>query len=819
MADNYINKFYLDNEKDIVVSIYSDDKGIYYVIDALNHHTNNLIENLANVCCLKPKEYSNGIKYIKEYIPAYITSRNTVVNVMRLNNIKIANIYPDGRIEQKATIPAINKTLMSQTKDYKFNVENTIVKTYIKEPNKFRTDLHSHMNGNLSPDLLIALGIYHQIAYSYYYVKKLNLTLNKKQQTYLHKKRKEVEKQFIDSPLTGKYLERRIDDNVTINFRDLIVNNLENSSENINKIRNSLSILKGSQAVFTDLERLYLYRYVFTKPKISDKHINISKLEYIEDNDIKQYVYQMISDHKTKAYRNNNLLKDKLLWIARTYQSQGIKYVEISNTTLTKNDESMYNFLETLHEIMPTIKQETGVTIRFLAAIRRTPLNIIKDAVTPQNYLRESLDVIKAIAKDPYVAGCDFVGEEINDIEELEPVIRELVNYAATDSDFTIRIHAGENDSLKNNVSNSIKCVKKSLQKNQKMPRLRIGHGLYTENFKSQKGKKLISELKKSGAILEFQLTSNVRLNNLTNLSDFPIKKYLANGIKCVQGSDGCGLYGITSIEEQLSLENLIRLTDKEIKKMRQTEVTVINDSLKGMEEKQKSFEKFLNGRTIKEAISNQIDINKKQAYELELIDENKIDSSSIFSDKIKPLPFDKLPIVIAGGSFNTAHIKTKTNAKNKKIIDKLLKQLDSKKVYFVIGNKLDGYEKYLVNKNTKFEIYAFVPSLISKIEADALNNENVFIRVSPEMLRMGLYKSFNYEIFKRIPSVVIVLDGTSAAANLIQEAINGKPNSIIYISKDAKTLKGKAKLLKGYIKTINPKTDIVRDIKKLNKQ
>ena len=815
MTDNYINKFYLDNEKDIVVSIYSDDKGIYYVIDALNHHTNNLIENLAKVCCLKPKEYSNGIKYIKEYIPAYITSRNTVVNVMRLNNIKIANIYPDGRIEQKATIPAINKTLMSQTKDYKFNIENTIVKTYIKEPNKFRTDLHSHMNGNLSPDLLIALGIYHQIAYPYYYVKKLNLTLNKKQQTYLRKKRKEVEKQFADSPLKGKYLERRIDDNVTINFRDLIVNNIENSSENINKIRNSLSILKGSQAVFTDLERLYLYRYVFTKPKISDKHINISKLEYIEDEDIKRYVYQMVSDHKTKAYHNNNLLKDKLLWIARTYQSQGIKYVEISNTTLTKNDDSMYKFLETLHEIMPTIKQETGVTIRFLAAIRRTPLNIIKDAVTPQNYLRESLDVIKAIAKDPYVAGCDFVGEEINDIEELEPVIRELVNYASTDSDFTIRIHAGENDSLKNNVSNSIKCVKKSLQKNQKMPKLRIGHGLYTENFKSQKGRKLINELKKSGAILEFQLTSNVRLNNLINLSDFPIKKYLANGIKCVQGSDGCGLYGITSIEEQLSLENLIRLTDKEIKKMRRTEETVIHDSLKGMEEKQKSFEKFLNGRTIKEAISNQIEINQKQAYELELIDENKIDSSSIFADKIKPLPFDKLPVVIAGGSFNTAHIKTKTNANNKKVIDKLLKQLDPKKVYFVIGNKLDGYEKYLVNKNTKFEIYAFVPSLISKTEADALNNENVFIRVSPEMLRMGLYKSFNYEIFKRIPSVVIVLDGTSAAANLIQEAINGKPNSIIYISKDAKTLKGKAKLLKGYIKTINPKTDIVREIKK----
>lgn len=818
MAD-YINKFYLDNEKDIVVSIYKDNKGVFYVINTPNHHTGNLIINLAKVCDLKTKEYKNGIKYIQEYIPAYITSRNTIVNVMRLNNIKIANIYPDGRIEQKATIPAINKTLMSQTKDYKLSVENTIVKTYIKAPNKFRTDLHSHMNGNLSPDLLISLGIYHQIAYPYYYVKKLGLVLSKKQIKYLNTRRKEVEKEFVDSPLKGKYLERRIDDNTTINFRDLIVNNIENSTDNINKIRNSLTILKDSQAVFTNLEKLYLYRYVFTKPKISDKHINLTNIVNIEDEDIKHYVAQMVLDHKTKAYRKNDLLKDKLLWIARTYQSQGIKYVEISNTTLVKNDDSMFAFLQAVHDVMPAIKQETGVTIRFLAAIRRTPLSIIKDYVTPSNYLRENIDVIKAVAKDPYVAGCDFVGEEINEIEELEPVIKELVDYAATNKDFTIRIHAGENDSLKDNVSNSIKCVKNALNKGQKMPKLRIGHGLYTENLKSEKGKKLIRDLKKYGVVLEFQLTSNVRLNNLINLSDFPLKKYLANGIRCVQGSDGCGLYGITSIEEQLSLENLIKLTDKEIKEIRDTEENIIQDCLNNIKEKEISFERFLNGRSIKEALNKQIKENQKQSSKLALIDENKLDSKVVFKDKIKPLPLDRLPIVIAGGSFNTAHIKTKVNSQNKIIIDKLLKGLDPNKVFFVIGNKLSGYEKYLVDKNKKFDIYAIVPSLISKQEATELNKTNVSICVSIESLRMALYKSFNYEIFERVPSVVIVLDGNSAAANLIQEAKNGKAKAKIFISKDAKTLKDKATLLKGYVKVINSKTNIIKEIKKINKK
>ena len=37
---------------------------------------------------------------------------------------------------------------------------------------------------------------------------------------------------------------------------------------------------------------------------------------------------------------------------------QGIDYVEISNTTLVKNDNSMYEFLQDVHEIMPAIKAE-----------------------------------------------------------------------------------------------------------------------------------------------------------------------------------------------------------------------------------------------------------------------------------------------------------------------------------------------------------------------------------------------------------------------------------------------------------------------------
>ena len=76
--------------------------------------------------------------------------------------------------------------------------------------------------------------------------------------------REEVEKQFINSKLQGKYKIRKIDDNTFINFADFILNNLENAEYNIEKIRNSLAIMKDGQAVFTNLEKCYIYRYITT---------------------------------------------------------------------------------------------------------------------------------------------------------------------------------------------------------------------------------------------------------------------------------------------------------------------------------------------------------------------------------------------------------------------------------------------------------------------------------------------------------------------------------------------------------------------------
>ena len=530
MKDTLFNRFYLDKEKDIIVNLYkiSDDE-IKYILETPNHNTGNLITNLASLCKVETVKNEKDMKIITGTIPASINGDNEIVYIFRMGGIKIANIYEDGTIEIKAKIPAISKTLMSQTKNYKLPIEKTIVKSYILKKSKFRTDLHTHMNANLTPDVLIALGIVRQIRYPLYYIKKLKLKMSKEQEEKILKQRKIVEEQFKDSKLTGKYLIRKIDDNTFINFADFILNNLNNAEYNIAKIRRSLVILKDGQAVFTNLEKVYIYRYVFAKGITSSEKIEIKDVDKIPEKDIVKYTKQMLKDHeKENKYQHNSLRQDKLLWIAREYQKQGIRYVEIADTELVKLGEPAIQYLEEIHEIMPKIEAETGVKIRFLAAIRRIPLTIIKDQETSRTYLRDNLDVIKAVAKSPYVVGSDFIGEEINDITELKPVIQELVSYVVNeDEDFTIRIHAGENDSLRENVSKAIEIVMKATPENKKIPKVRIGHGLYTPDLNSEEGKKLIQNLKKSKAVLEFQLTSNVRLNNLNALENHPLRQYI----------------------------------------------------------------------------------------------------------------------------------------------------------------------------------------------------------------------------------------------------------------------------------------------------
>ena len=805
-------QFYLDKEKDIVVDLYREGDALHYVLRTPNHHSGNLISNLAKLCHLPISQDEQGLKVIRGTVPRYVDGQNRELYIFRLGNTKVANLWPDGTIELKASIPAISKTLMSQTKDYQLDEVRTIVKTYIRSECKFRTDLHTHMNANLSPDILIALGIIHQIRYPLYYIKKLGLRCTAKQWGELETQRALVAQRFSDSSLTGKYRERRIDDNTFLNFAELILGNIQDAAWNISQIRSSLTIPKDGQAVFANLEKVYLYRYVFTKGNAAEKTIPLQRLEQIPDPDILRFCARMLADREDPDYKSNTIFQDKLLWIARSYAKCGIEYVEISDTSLVKKSESL-EMLRQVHRVMPAIERETGVLIRFLAGIRRVPLTIIKDHVTPNDYLAENLRVLRAVAKDPYVAGSDILGEEINDILELRPVIRELVRIAAEDPGFVIRIHAGENDSLRDNVANSLRCVYDSLAPGQRMPRVRIGHGLYAADLRSPKGKKLIQELIDHRVVLEFQITSNVRLNNLSDMSKHPLKAFLRSGVFCVQGTDGCALYGTDPIEEELSLEKLLNLSFEELCKMREVDRRIAALSKQSFAEKTVEFRKLLDGRTAEEYLAARIECTEK-ASDVLWLNREKLDASTALKGRIQDLPPDMTPIVVAGGSFNNNQHITKLRPESLRILDRLLAEADPRKAFFVIGHSCSGYERYLLEQNkSKFQIYAIVPSSISRSERDRLLRSGVGIRISIEPTGLGLYKSFAYEIFKRRPSVLLAFDGNSAAANLVQEAKNGKEKCDIYVDGRSRPLKSKASTLQGYVTVFSPSSQTAETI------
>ena len=809
-------KFYLDKEKDIIVRLYQEKEDeLKYIIETPNHKTGNLITNLAKVCGVETEKNENDMKIITGKIDACINDDGKELYILRLGGIKIANIYLNGTIERKAKIPSIIKVLMAQTKEYTFPVNKTIVKSYISKKAKFRTDIHTHLNQILQPDMLIALAIKHQINYSLYYINKLDIKLTQKQKSKVEKERKRQEKIYSKTELTGKKLERKINDETFINIADLILNNLENAEENIIKIRNSLVLMKDGQAVFTNLEKVILYRYAIIKGTSSEEKVelDLDKIEQIPDNDIKQNLLKMISDSKPGSpYENNTFLKDKLLWIAREYQKQGIKHVEISMSDLSKKYDKGIKPLVQIHEIMPFIEAETGVHIRFLVAASRT--------LFTDEQLAECPAVIKAISKSPYVVGMDLIGEEINNVTEFTDIIEEIVKYAIyEDKGFTIQLHAGETDALKDNIEKALDCIKICVPNGEKAPLFRIGHGLYVPNLDTKTGKRIIRKMQDLDVVLEFQLSSNVRLNNLTNIKDHPIKQYLKNNIKCVQGTDGCGFYGIDTIDEQIAWRNLLDLTDDDFMKMRDTEDEIIKQKEQYFEEKSKKFAEFLNGRTVEQALYEEQENNLKQieAEDIKKRHTNSFKSYDIFKEQITELPKDKTPIVIAGGSFNSKGRITTLTENARKELKELLEKIDNKNTYILIGHRMQGYEKAVLDISKeidkKFDIKVVVPKYVSEEVRDKLENADINgIYVSPEPSELGIYKSFNYEIFERRNSVVVAFDGNSPVANLIQEAKNGKGKAKIYLNSNVDTLKTKAESLEGYVKMFGDKESLAEE-------
>lgn len=121
---------------------------------------------------------------------------------------------------------------------------------------------------------------------------------------------------------------------------------------------------------------------------------------------------------------------------------------------------------------------------------------------------------------------------------------------------------------------------------------------------------------------------------------------------------------------------------------------------------------------------------------------------------------------MIAGGSFISGNVSTKVSESDKEILQALLNGLNPQKVFFVVGHKLSGHEKYIVEHNKGFEIYAIIPALMDMKQMKRLLKANMRgVRISTESQEMGIYKSFNYEISERRNCVLFAFDGNSSIA------------------------------------------------------
>ena len=121
------------------------------------------------------------------------------------------------------------------------------------------------------------------------------------------------------------------------------------------------------------------------------------------------------------------------------------------------------------------------------------------------------------------------------------------------------------------------------------------------------------------------------------------------------------------------------------------------------------------------------------------------------------------------------------------------------------------------MQNNRKFDVYSIIPSLMDRKQIQRLNQADIKgIRISTESQEMGIYKSFNYEIFERRNCALFAFDGNSSIANLVQEARNGKGKTRIFLYPRSPMLKAKAASLEGYVTTNAPAEAAIRKIRKL---
>ena len=252
------------------------------------------------------------------------------------------------------------------------------------------------------------------------------------------------------------------------------------------------------------------------------------------------------------------LIRNYILKIAENYARNGVDYCELSTCTWMfqgNNPQDGENRHKAFASAIKEAQKKYGVTVAFLLATPRVKRDDQSMMWFTRGFINE--------ANTPFVAGIDLLGHEKTSNKDYSYIFAAAANLCAKNGwkHFTIRSHAGESDEHKDNIKDFLRSVTTEIEALKKSgeikdpdfyPDIRIGHGLH-----GGLDDETLELIKRTGAIIEINASSNMSLNNITELSQIPIRKYLDKGVRVVLGTDGAGLYGTSAKQEALIAHQL----------------------------------------------------------------------------------------------------------------------------------------------------------------------------------------------------------------------------------------------------------------------
>ena len=593
------------------------------------------------ICSTEDGHLSQSIIENLKNISSLSETENPDICRLSINDTIFININKNtGEIESVNNLTAFETRLLAQGKEKHVPFSREDMTDFSP-----KTDLHTHFAGALTPDSMIRVGIEHDIGYPADKLKEMGVDVS----------------------------HYSIDKENKIKLASL-------SEGDIKNLKQHLIISPVTQETFNTMEEIYAYRGPFTK--------------------------------------NREMFPDFLRELANDYKKNGVNYAELSFSSLTEGWKPE-EYMQMLEDNLPQIEQETGVKLRFLAGLWRH---------SDEPYNQDIIDTLVTVAKSPYIVGCDYMGHESNQSLDFKEQLERLADYAMeNDPNFAIRVHAGENPIYKTNMYDALKIVydqhaKRQQEENERaqkegtppnkivMPQVRIGHGLYgldikeDGNYKTVEQDGVIKLIKEMGAIVEFNMSSNLALNNINDISTIPIKRYVDAGVDVVLGTDGHGLYSTFGKQEAL-LATAAGLEKEDFEKLVQTEKKVLDRA----RQREQTHPRISNVKELYDSVIHtgenggkhytpEVDRKikeEKQARVDALLQKIEKTGAETNPEKIEEITKGKTPIVLTGASKKAwPNILPKDQEYIRLAMQVLANTLDPDKAFVVTGGTNFGVEK-----------------------------------------------------------------------------------------------------------------------------